>query len=74
MSKVDKYISPGGRLPDYNRDKHIKDLMCVSAFLLWQDPTSVMGGYTAREATDAFFRIVDMEQAKFRKIMGSSET
>lgn len=67
--KADRYISPGGRPPDYDESGVSRDLMCIASFLFWIDPRDMFGGYTARQATDAFFRLTDFDQAKIRKIL-----
>jgi hypothetical protein len=68
--KADKYISIGGRGPNYGRSDFSRDLICVASFLVWaEDSNEFFGGERAGDAYQSMMRLLDMDPIKLRKIV-----
>lgn len=71
MTEVaDRYISLGGRLPNYGRKEVLEDLETLSTFLAWaEEDGAFYAGYTAKEAFQAMTRILDVDAVELRKVV-----
>jgi len=69
-SVANRYISAGGRLPDYGRSEATDDLMVAASFLVWAEQDGAhFGGHDAKDAFRAMCRMLDIDSVKLRKIM-----
>lgn len=71
MSDIaDRYISKGGRTPDYDKTAYTNDLMTISGFLAWAEQDGAyFGGHEAKDAFKAMCRMMDMDIIELRNIM-----
>lgn len=63
-----RYISAGGRTPDYDRSCFTDDLMIAATFLVWaEEDGAYFGGHDAKEALKAMCRMLDIDSIGLRK-------
>lgn len=64
---ADKFISPGGRLPEYSHEDLINDMLEIGLFLAWAEHDHAQfGGVVAKDALIAFCRIADVSAVGLR--------
>lgn len=63
-----RYISKGGRTPDYGQSEWTDDLICAASFLVWAE-REYFAGHTGADAYQAMMRLIDRDPIELRKII-----